>query len=207
MSKSGQHSELEEIVTNLENIAGSGTVVFRTTDLPEDQVVLWDGSDFKEFLEVFHKFEGKVLYLRQEPIQVEEDAPGHVGELARVDVGFLDHGLFHVFRKMEEWWQDMLLERGLASMSSLPDGSQSSELLGELDNIIEDMTKEIPARIWTKSMVSDYCIEKSLPRSHVDRLYGRIKRNVARKGVLSGDHEKGEEHSRDDISRVNRNPD
>lgn len=198
LGKKGELPELEGLVANLESLAGPGIIVFRCTDLPEDQVVLWDGCDFSEFLEVFHKFDGKVLYLRQDPIQVEDEAPGHVGELSRVDIGFLDHGYFHVFRKNADWLmealagQEMSLESPPLSIKDMRNPERTEKHVRELNEMIEEMLGEIPAKKWTAAMVTDWCLENGVPKHLCGLLYGRIKRRLAKGAGIEENREEDE---------------
>lgn len=187
MKKSGKDSELDAMLSNLESLAGPETIIFRTTGVPEEYVLLWDGPRIEDFFKVFHQTGKKMLYLRQETVDNEDDAPGHVGEICQLDVAFLDEGHFHNFRRMADWFEEMCLEDEPVFIT---EEQPPHEVLVKLDKIIEEMLKELPAKKWTQGTASDYCLEHNLPHYYSEMLYHRIKRRLMKE---AGDGAKGDE--------------
>ena len=189
MKKSAKDSELEALASNLDGLAGPGTIVFRTTGLPEEKVLLWDGLRIEDFLKVFHQSGNKVLYLRQETIVEDDEAPGHVGEIYQLDVAFLDQGYFHNFRRMADWFEEMVTENEPLFNVEEPD---HQTVLAELDQLIGDMLKETPAKKWTKGAVHDFCLEREIPIYMADLAYNRIKRRLLKGAGDGAEHVEGE---------------
>lgn len=64
------------------------------------------------------------------------------------------------------------LDRELADLAI----SDKAGLLPEVDKLVDEMLALGKAKSWTKSAVSDFCLEKGLSKSYVDLSYNRIRR-------------------------------
>jgi hypothetical protein len=53
---------------------------------------------------------------------------------------------------------------------------EPSDVQATISKIISDLESEAPLKVWTKSTISDYCLEHLYPGSYADKVYARIKR-------------------------------
>ena len=108
MNESEDNANLEAVVSKLTSLIQANVKVFPTIAFPDDKVILWDGDSIEEFLEFFRDSDKRILYLRQAMVEEEDECPGHMGEIAQLDVAFLVNGYFHTLRISADWLIDQL---------------------------------------------------------------------------------------------------
>lgn len=78
--------------------------IYETDWLPEERSIFWQGSDLNEFLRLASLVNADLIYLvKLWTVDYEEYRSEHARQVYEIDIAFLCHDLFHVFRAAMPW--------------------------------------------------------------------------------------------------------
>jgi hypothetical protein len=146
---------VDELDATLRALNEKGGEVFHvSSNFPEDRVIYWNGDRLEDYIRLAKDLGGGVLYVRNEEVEEgDEELPGHVGELWIVEAAFLRDGIFHVFRRVAPWADDVLAaaeeakEEGEAKLVETI-RKNAAKIVGELLEQLSDDTKSIEPEGW-----------------------------------------------------------
>ncbi len=100
----------EQIAEMVSKRAATDSHLFLTSsEFPGDRLVFWGGNSVEDFLALFDRMGDGVLYLREETVGGdEEEFADRIDEVWLVEVAFLHDGIFHVFRNVASWAQELV---------------------------------------------------------------------------------------------------
>ncbi len=123
-----------------------GTRVFEvSSDFPKDRMIVWGGGDLESFLRMAGDSDQGILYLHEETVEKGEGVPSkHAGDIWLTEVAFVRDGVFHVFRMIAPWAEELLTEKeesaGLEDQRAVKD--LVSTIQKEGDSLVVDFLKQ-----------------------------------------------------------------
>ena len=114
--RSARSNTPEQIAEMVSKRAAKDSHLFRTSsEFPGDRLVFWGGNSVEDFLALFDRMGDGVLYLREETVggdekEFAEEFADRIDEVWLVEVAFLHDGIFHVFRNVASWAQELVAD-------------------------------------------------------------------------------------------------
>lgn len=165
--------KLEDLRKEVGTYCKDKFVLFDAQGLSEDVLnnsILWNGKDYKEFLNYAEKLGSKIIYFSES-----EGEGEHEGQLAEIIIGFMHDGILHTYVEDASWYEPEMeegedtedednKERNSKNTKIALDEAQET-LIGEMKDYIDKAYKEdneIINEVTLNEMIRHFWVEKGV---------------------------------------------